>query len=145
MTVYADHHRLLQVLGNLLQNAVKFTPEGGTIALAARVLDGHGGGARGAGHGDDAVEFSVRDTGTGIPEDAVPHVFERFFRVSQDARGLGLGLAIARSVVVAHGGGIRCESAPDQGALFVFHIPRRARVPTSASVSPAVSREGPAR
>lgn len=112
----ADRRRVLQVLGNLLQNAVKFTPDGGAIDVSARdvVVEGNGG-----------VEFTVVDTGKGVAEDAVAHVFERFWKGDQRvAGGLGLGLAIARAVVDAHGGTIWCTSTPGQGARFTFFLPR---------------------
>lgn len=101
-----------QVLGNILSNAVKFTPEGGNISLHAA-------------RGDGAVIISVADSGPGIPHDKLPHVFEKFYQVGDHARsrGAGLGLAIAREVVDAHGGRIAAESEPGSGATFRLELP----------------------
>jgi signal transduction histidine kinase len=109
IVVDLDRDRLLQVLGNLLGNALKFTPEGGTISL--RAID------RGT-----TVRFEVADSGTGIRPEHLPHIFERFR--SFDARGTGLGLFIARSLVGAHGGELTVESQLGHGATFWFEIPR---------------------
>ena len=112
MTVRADEGRILQCLGNLVGNALKFTPAGGRITLGADVLD-------------EVVKFSVRDTGPGIPEDAIEHLFERFWQGSAaDRRGIGLGLAIAKSLVESHGGRIWVESEVGSGSAFFFTIPR---------------------
>jgi len=101
-----DHDRILQVLANLIGNAIKFTPPGGVITVsAARAGDG--------------VRLSVRDTGPGIPEAQKEAVFERFWQVgANDRRGLGLGLYIARGIVEAHGGTIRAESTLGEGSTF---------------------------
>ncbi len=110
-----DHGRILQVLANLIGNAIKFTPRGGTIRVsAARAGDG--------------VRLSVRDTGPGIPEAQREAVFERFWQVgANDRRGLGLGLYIARGIVEAHGGTIRMEST--LGAGSTFHVTLADRAP----------------
>ncbi|MCA1829220.1 MAG: ATP-binding protein [Myxococcales bacterium] len=109
--VLCDRERILQVLGNLLNNAIKFTPEGGSIELSCASDDGK-------------VRFSVRDTGPGIPEEQIDRVFERFFRGSQQSQeGLGLGLTVARALVEAHGGVIGVSSKPGEGALFWFTLP----------------------
>jgi signal transduction histidine kinase len=111
--VKADRERIHQVLFNLLENAVRFTPPGGMVTVRA---------ARD--NGDWAV--SVEDTGPGIPNEHIPLVFERFYRVdpsrSRDDGGTGLGLAIARSVVEAHGGRIWAESEA-RGVRFTFRLP----------------------
>ncbi len=109
--VHADRHRLLRVLGNLAGNAVKFTPDGGSIVMQA-VRDGA------------AVVVSVSDTGIGIPPDELPRVFQRFWHAGRAQRGgAGLGLAIAKGVVEAHGGRIWVESTPGQGTTFSFTLP----------------------
>jgi signal transduction histidine kinase len=109
--VRGDRDRLLQVLSNLVGNAIKFTPEEGTVSVRA---------APGAG---EAV-VSVQDTGPGIPEADLPLVFDRFWHTSRSRRGgAGLGLAIARGIVEAHGGRIWAESVPGQGATFSFALP----------------------
>jgi signal transduction histidine kinase len=109
--VVADGARLVQVVSNLVGNAVKFTPEGGVVTLSA---------ARGEGE----VRFAVADTGEGIPPEQVPHIFGAFWQARHaDRRGLGLGLSIARGLVEAHGGRIWVESEPGSGARFVFTLP----------------------
>jgi signal transduction histidine kinase len=113
-TVDADRERLHQVLFNLVDNAIRFTPAGGEVRIEAHRHDG-------------SVEVSVADTGVGIPAEALPRLFERFYRVdSARARGdggTGIGLAIARSVVEAHGGTISAESEPGHGSTFTFDLP----------------------
>ena len=110
--VLAEEERIEQVLMNLLHNAIKFTPDGGTITLSAEADDG-------------GVVVSVADTGVGIPADDVPHVFERFYKAdkARSGEGTGLGLAIAKHVVQAHGGEIRVESVEGKGATFSFSLP----------------------
>ncbi len=110
--VNIDFQRLEQVLVNLIHNAVKFTRAGGEIDLLAE-----------AGIGE--VRFAVRDTGVGIPEEAVSRIFERFYRVdkSRTGSGTGLGLSIAKHSVEAHGGKIWAESVERQGSTFTFTIP----------------------
>ncbi|RYZ06092.1 MAG: HAMP domain-containing histidine kinase [Myxococcales bacterium] len=106
-----DHGRILQVLANLLSNAMKFTREGGRISL------------RVAPAGSDVL-FSVSDTGSGIPPDQLEAIFERFWQVKQhDRRGLGLGLFIARCVLDAHGGRVWAESELGRGSRFFFTLP----------------------
>lgn len=127
LTVRADPVRLGQILRNLLQNAVAHTPPGGTISVAAAAAGAgvDGGGAAGT------VEVVVRDSGSGIPAADLPLIFERFYRGDRSrARatgGAGLGLAIARQLVQAHGGTIRAESRPGEGAAFHFTLPRGER------------------
>ena len=108
LEVYAHRHRLVQVLSNLLGNAIKFTPSGGVVSIRAARADG-------------GVQFAVKDTGPGIEPAQLPHVFERYWR--KDRRGLGLGLFIAEAIVVAHGGRIWVESVPGEGATFTFSLP----------------------
>lgn len=113
--VLADRDRILQVLTNLLDNAIKFTPEGGTVEVAA-ALDAH------------EAAVSVTDSGRGIPEEDLPRVFDRFYRVersrSREAGGTGLGLAIAKHIVDAHGGRITAHSRQGAGSTFTFTLPR---------------------
>jgi len=115
--VAADPERMDQVLGNLLDNALRHTPAGGTVLLAGRATDSRSG-----------VEFSVSDTGEGIPAEHLPHVFERFYRVDS-ARdrahgGSGIGLAITKSLVEAHGGVVTASSAGlGHGAAFTVRLP----------------------
>jgi signal transduction histidine kinase len=113
-TVEADQDRLTQIFLNLMQNAVAHTSPGQVIAL---------GGSRE--RLDGPVKLWVRDEGEGMPEEVRKHVFERFYRGKGDAAGgrVGLGLAIAKAIVAAHGGTIEVESAPDQGARCTVTLP----------------------
>jgi signal transduction histidine kinase len=106
-----DHDRILQVLANLVSNAIKFTGDGGSISIG---LEPDG----------DEVRFSVSDTGTGIASDHLRVIFERFWQVTQgDRRGLGLGLFISKCLVEAHGGRIWAESEIGKGSTFRFTLP----------------------
>ena len=109
-----DHDRIFQVLANLITNAIKFTAEGGTIRVRGqRTADG--------------VSGSVSDTGVGIPAAMREAVFDRFWQVGEhDRRGVGLGLYISRSLVLAHGGQIWVDSTVGQGSTFTFTLPDRA-------------------
>lgn len=115
--VEADWDRILQVLTNLLDNAIKFTPEGGTVEVSVRDTGG------------EAV-VAVTDSGRGIPEEDLPRVFDRFYRVersrTREAGGTGLGLAIAKHIVEAHGGRISVQSRVNAGSTFTFTLPRAA-------------------
>lgn len=109
---WCDRGRVLQVLGNLLGNAVKFTPAGGRLEVGARLERGE-------------VALWVRDTGCGIAPEQLPHVFERYWQARDTAsRGTGLGLCIAKGLVEAHGGRIRAESTLGQGSCFTFWLPQ---------------------
>lgn len=109
--VPADKHRIVQVLANLVGNALKFTPSGGRIHVSVVQRS-------------EEVLFRVSDTGPGIAEDQIEEVFKRFWRSDAGAKkGLGLGLFIARGIVEAHGGHIWCESSPGEGASFLFTLP----------------------
>jgi two-component system phosphate regulon sensor histidine kinase PhoR len=116
--VNIDSQRLEQVLVNLIHNAVKFTRAGGEIVLVADTAP-----LRGAETG--FVRFAVHDTGIGIPEEDIPRIFERFYRVdkSRTGSGTGLGLSIAKHIVEAHGGKIWVESFERHGSTFYFTIP----------------------
>ena len=109
--VWADRERTLQVLSNLVANAIKFTPEGGAITLGAEPAAGE-------------VRFAVGDTGLGIPEDQQSHVFERYWKAEKGGRrGARLGLYIARGIVDASGGRIWLESRVNDGTTFFFTLP----------------------
>ncbi len=114
--VYADRDRINQVLFNLIGNAIKFTPRGGRISVQA-VRD----------ESENAVRFSVSDTGIGIPRDEQKRIFERFYQVDKhDTRGYGgtgLGLAICKELIELHGGRIWVESEKDKGSAFHFTLP----------------------
>ena len=118
-TVAADSGRILQVLSNLVGNAIKFTPKGGRIVMRADP-DPRG------------VRFSVRDTGPGIPEEQRTQIFGRFWQANPaDRRGIGLGLTIAKGIVEAHGGRIWCDSRVGEGTTFQFTLGRE--MPLNAS------------
>lgn len=109
--VAADRARVVQALGNLVANAIKFTPAGGRIVI-------------GAAEGQDGVSFRVTDTGPGIPPEHLPHLFDRFWKARDgDRRGAGLGLAIVKGIVAAHGGHIEVESVVGTGTTFRFTLP----------------------
>lgn len=115
MPVKADVGRLYQVLGNLVVNALRFTPPGGTITLRGERAPG-------------AVRLIVRDSGKGIAPEDLPFIFDRFWRADQarsraEGAGGGLGLAIARQLVLVHGGRIEVESQPGRGATFLVQLP----------------------
>lgn len=117
MLVDVDRQRMAQVLTNLLTNALRHTPPGGTVTLSAAA-------AR------DEVTFTVADNGEGIAPEQLPHLFERFYRGdnarARDTRGAGIGLTIAKAIVDAHAGAVTADSAgPGQGATFVITLPTR--------------------
>jgi light-regulated signal transduction histidine kinase (bacteriophytochrome) len=112
--IHADPHRISQVLSNLLGNAIKFTPAGGTVTLRARSRDG-------------VVSVTIADTGRGVAPEHLAHIFDRYWRPrGAVGEGTGLGLYIARGIVEAHGGRVWAESSP-QGATFVFTLPLEPR------------------
>jgi len=114
-----DPDRMAQVLGNLLSNAIKYTPEG-TVSVEASVQDG-------------AVAIVVGDTGIGIAPSEQARIFEPFYRSRRDKRfpqGMGLGLSIARDLVVAHGGQLQVESQPEEGSRFIILLPLQAHQPS---------------
>jgi len=117
--VFCDAEAVHQILTNLLDNAIKYTPDGGTVTVGARPL--------GAGDASTRVEFFVRDTGPGIPADDLPRLFERFYRVdkarSRALGGTGLGLAIVKHLARSQGGEVRVESQVDKGSTFFFILP----------------------
>jgi signal transduction histidine kinase len=106
-----DPARIRAVLTNLLANALRYTPRGGSIHVDARLVPPEG-----------PVEILVADTGSGIAPDALPHIFDRFYK-SSDSHGSGLGLAIARHLVLAHHGDIKAESTPGRGTCITFTLP----------------------
>lgn len=123
--VRADADRVRQVFSNLIGNALKFTPAAGTITVsAAPARRAEEGVARGEGEGPGEVLFSVADTGPGIPPEELPRVFDRFWQARRHGRdGVGLGLAIARGLVEAHGGRVEVESEVGRGSRFLFTLP----------------------
>ncbi|MCI0365509.1 MAG: HAMP domain-containing histidine kinase, partial [Phycisphaerales bacterium] len=110
-----DAMRINQVLGNLVANALRYTPAGGTITLSGAPVDG-------------GVRLKVSDTGSGIAPDDLPHIFDRFWKADKSrsregGSGSGLGLAIARQLVHLHGGQIDVKSQPDRGTVFTIDLP----------------------
>ena len=112
--MYADHSKLQQVIYNLMENAVKYTQDGGTVTVTLQR------------NGKDAV-LAVQDNGPGIPAEHLPHIFDRFYRVdkarSRDAGGTGLGLSIVHQLVMLHGGEIHVESEVGKGTTFIVQLP----------------------
>ena len=122
-----DPARILQVLTNLLGNAIKFTPAGGTVVVRVLTVQ-------------DEIRISVSDTGPGIPADQLEDVFARFRQVDKnDRRGVGLGLYISKSIVQGHGGRIWAESGSGPGSTFVFTLPVYAGEAAPRSPSPSPS------
>ena len=113
--VYSDGSAIEHIVTNLIDNAIKYTAEGGTIRLTLIP-------------GEADVTASVTDTGRGISAAALPHIFERFYRAEAGGRdttqGTGLGLAIADRILSLHGSACEVESTPGQGSVFSFHLPR---------------------
>jgi signal transduction histidine kinase len=112
LSILADRNRMRQVVGNLVDNAVKYTPVGGRIDLLARVEG-------------DLVAVDVRDTGEGIAEHDLPYIWDRLYRAdrSRSARGLGLGLSLVRAIVHAHKGRVEVHSTLGQGSTFTVNLP----------------------
>jgi two-component system phosphate regulon sensor histidine kinase PhoR len=114
MPVEGDRVRLKQVIVNLLDNAIKYTPEKGAITLRVHGVNGH-------------AVLEVQDNGTGIPADALPHIFERFYRADEmridGSESAGLGLAIVKAICTAHGAEVSVTSAPAAGSCFRVTLP----------------------
>lgn len=114
--ICVDEGRMTRALGNLVSNALRYTPEGGLITLTAQATPAQ-------------VQLVVADTGAGIDSEHLPNIFERFYRAdqsrTQETGGSGLGLAIVKSIVEAHAGQISVDSAPGQGAAFTIALPGR--------------------
>jgi signal transduction histidine kinase len=116
--IIADRERIAQVVGNLLENAIFHTPRGGSVTIEAELEDNY-------------VVVDVIDTGEGIPEEALPYVFDRLYRHdssrSRASGGSGLGLAIAKELIEAHGGYMKVESKIGEGSRFSFSLPANYR------------------
>lgn len=110
-TALAEEGSLVRVVVNLLGNAISFTPEGGAVSLRLAALG-------------DRLELRVRDTGAGIPPDALPWIFEPYRQAHGRRQGTGLGLAVVKGLVDAHGGTVRVESEPGKGSCFTVTIPK---------------------
>lgn len=111
LVIKADPERIFQVLSNLVGNAIKFTPRGGTISIHAT-------------GSDKDVVFTVRDSGVGISAQDLPHIFQRYWSVRKgNPKGNGLGLYISEGIITAHGGQLSAESLPGEGSMFTFNLP----------------------
>jgi signal transduction histidine kinase len=135
--IQGNAEQLERVFLNLVDNAVKFTPEGGLVRVVAEPLDRAG--RRGA-------VVRVADTGVGIPERALLRIFDRFYQVDPSTRrkygGMGLGLAVVESIVQSHRGAVWVESQPGRGSTFFVWLPRESGDPSASGVFPAVTRPG---
>ncbi len=114
-TLIGDGDRLAQVFTNVVDNALKFTPAGGQVSLAAAVVEAE-------------MEISITDSGIGVPKEALPHLFDRFYQVDISRAGgaghsTGLGLAIVKEIVEAHNGKISVRSELGHGTTFAIHLP----------------------
>jgi NtrC-family two-component system sensor histidine kinase KinB len=119
--VWADTQQIGHVFANLLSNALRYTDSGGAVTVSARTEE-------------EQVQFSVSDTGRGIPERDLPRIFDRFFRVpgQETESGIGLGLAIVKEIVEAHGGSVNVESREGEGSTFLFTLPRADKIAKDA-------------
>ena len=115
--VWADPSQMNHVFGNLVSNALKYTPPGGKVTLSAKT-------------DEREIRFCISDTGKGIPSKYFPHIFEQFFRVPEQETetGAGLGLAIVKEIVEAHGGTVSAESQEGKGSTFWFTLRRADQV-----------------
>lgn len=122
--LHFDYVEVDQVVTNLIENAVKYTPAGSNIRVSVRRVD-------------DVVQVEVADNGPGIPQDAFLHLFDAFYRASREprVRGSGLGLAVAKGLIEAHGGSISADNQPDGGARFVFTLPVESDVPEPKEIA----------
>jgi signal transduction histidine kinase len=120
-TVNGDAEQLREALNNVIANAILYTKPGGSVTISTR-------------ESGATARIEVVDTGIGIPAEALPRVFDRFFRVdkarSREIGGSGLGLSIARTILVAHGGDITCTSEPGVGSMFAISLPALTRDPS---------------
>ena len=127
-----DRHRIREMLLNLVTNAIKYTPQSGTVALSLAQEDG-------------SVMFTVADTGIGIAPGDLPHIFDRFWRADParsrtgDRPGTGLGLSITKWIAEAHGGSITVQSRPGRGSVFTVRLPREVPIQVHAAASAEVS------
>ena len=112
-SISGDNRLIQRMIANLLDNAIKYTPVGGSVEVTVNTVN------------NDAVAITVKDTGIGISEKDMPRIFERFYRCdpSRSEAGIGLGLSFARAIARAHGGDIKVASTPDQGSTFSVTFP----------------------
>jgi signal transduction histidine kinase len=123
---------VLQALGNLLGNALKFTPRGGRVTVSARARGG-------------ATRFSVSDTGPGIPAEQAPHLFDRYWQANRkDRRGVGLGLSIVKGLAEAHGGQVEVDTKLGAGSTFTLVLPAKRPAEREAPRARDLTRRGAA-
>jgi two-component system, OmpR family, phosphate regulon sensor histidine kinase PhoR len=126
MRARCNRDQFEQVLTNLISNAIKYSPAGGRITISAAHLPAQPGEVAGEG-GPEKVEVRVSDQGTGIPQEHLSRIFEKFYRVetglTRKTQGTGLGLYICRNIINSYGGDIRAESVPNEGSTFVIQLP----------------------
>jgi heavy metal sensor kinase len=117
-TIHGDVRLIQRMVANLLDNAVKYTPESGKIEVTLDIHDDHG----------ESVDIGVTDTGIGIAEDDIPNIFNRFYRCdrSRSDKGIGLGLSLAKTIARAHGGDIEVSSSLSKGSRFTIRLPMKA-------------------
>ena len=124
--MFADKQLIGQVLANLIENTIKYTPAGGGITISAEAS------------GSEAI-VHVKDTGIGIPAEVLPRIFERLYRVdkgrSREMGGTGLGLAIAKHILLQHGGRIWVDSTPGEGLVFHFALPLQRRFSATEQIA----------
>jgi PAS domain S-box-containing protein len=133
--ILADENRVAQVFSNLISNAIKYSPEGGTITISGKALA-------------EQVVVCISDEGPGIDPGDQPHVFDRFYRAAaatRNTKGAGLGLFLAKAVVEAHGGRIWVDPAPGKGARICFSLPRELAQPQTTQPSTSTRRDQPVR
>ncbi len=111
-SVFADHSMIARVIGNLLDNAITHSEEGGTIRVGLSEQGGN-------------MVVTIADNGRGIPEDQLPYIFDAFYRINPKIKGSGLGLFIVKTLVEAHGGKIGVESVNGKGSTFTFTLPKQ--------------------
>jgi two-component system phosphate regulon sensor histidine kinase PhoR len=125
---HANHDAMQQILVNLIDNAIKYTPERGRVSVECEEAP------------EDTIKFIVRDTGVGIPRSDIPRIFERFYRVdkarSRELGGTGLGLSIVKHLVEAQGGDVKVESRMGQGSVFTVTLPRGVPETAAPNVAP---------
>ncbi len=118
ITISGDRERLIQVVTNLVTNAINYTPPGGNVSVSLRAQDG-------------AACIEVEDTGIGIAPENLPHIFQPFYRVVSEVEGTGLGLSIAKEIVELHGGALDVRSVPKHGSVFTIILPLQAVAKTA--------------
>ncbi len=112
--VFADSTAIRRILNNLIQNAIKYSPDGGTVRISVEATE------------SQTIEFKISDSGPGLPEDQIEQIFEKYFRISDykhKQKGQGLGLYICKLIAESHGGSVRAANHPEGGSIFTFTLP----------------------